>query len=385
MKPEEPRRPRLEGLGLATRLLLNNLLVIIAGAGTVLLAVLLIGPHVFQLHLQQAGVSVDTDVLAHLGEAFDQAVATALALGVLIAGLTATAISWFASRRVADPIRDAAQATKRLADGALATRMADPGMGPELSTLSRSVNGLASRLQQTEATRRDLTAELAHQLRTPIASIEATVEAIREDVLPVDTLTLDTLQEQSGRLRRLVADLEVVSRAEERQLLLSSEPVNITDVVRAAISASSDRYRAAGVALRLSRTGQSPKVRVDTDRLHEVITGLLDNALKATPSSGSVTVDVQRVDGSTSKDAVVTITDTGSGFAPEDAERIFQRFVKGDRSSGVGLGLTIARAIVEAHHGTLVASSDGPGRGARFTIALQMDSQARPARHVERA
>ena len=252
-------------------------------------------------------------------------------------------------------------------------------MGPEFAKLSASVNALADRLQATETTRRELTAELAHQLRTPIASIRATVEAVREGVLPVDEETLETLGSQSDRLSRLVDDLEVVSRAEERQLLLAPEPVGIAELVEAAMAGARESYRAAGVSLEASVGTPTPDVSVDPDRIQEVLGNLLDNALRHTPAGGSVTISARPGADGSRKVAVVEVSDSGDGFPSDGAERIFERFAKAPDSDGSGLGLTIARAITEAHHGTLRATSDGPGKGARFILALPAGA-TRPGR-----
>lgn len=375
---EQPGGQKLAGLGLAQRLMLNNLLVIVAGSGTVLVTAFLVAPSVFQLHLQQAGVTIDPDVLEHVTLAVENAVLVALGVGVAIATITGAVISWFVARRLAAPVRDAADASRRLAGGHLDARVLDPGMGPEFATLAASVNELAGRLQATEATRRELTADLAHQLRTPIASIEATVEAVRDRVLPVDDLTLETLTAQSARLRRLVADLEVVSRAEERQLLLSVEPVAVSALMDAAIAAHRDSYRSAGVALDSSVAAGTPPVTVDADRIQEVLGSLLDNALRHTPSGGTVTVTARPSDNTKRAAAIITVTDTGVGFPTADSERLFRRFVKAPDSPGSGLGLTIAKAIIEAHHGTLTAHSEGPGHGAQFVITLPSANGKRP-------
>ncbi len=380
MRPAKTRS-RLAGLSLAPRLLVNNLLVILAGAGTVLVTALLIAPSVFQLHVQRVDPVPDGAVLVHVARAFDEAILVALGVGILIASITATAISWLVARRLAAPVADAADATSRLADGRLESRVVDPHLGPELAKLAASVNQLADRLQNTELTRRQLTADLAHQLRTPIASIVATVEAVLEGVLPVDQQTLETLREQSQRLSRLVGDLEVVSRAEERQLLLSPEPVAVATLVEAAVTAHSEAYRAAGVLLKGSVASDTPAVTVDPDRIHEVLGNLLDNALRHTPPGGMVDVSA-RLDSVENKPAaVIEVIDSGTGFPAVDAERVFRRFEKGPGSPGSGLGLTIARAIVEAHHGSLTAHSDGPGRGARFTMIIPAGSaRGRPGR-----
>jgi two-component system sensor histidine kinase BaeS len=370
-----PKGARLAGLSLASRLLVNNLLVVLAGAGTVLVTALLVGPAVFEAHLHSVGLAPDQLVQEHVARAFDQSILVALGVGILIAGVTAAAISWLVAKRLAAPVADAADVASRLADGRLDARVVDPRMGPEFSTLTTSVNQLAHRLEATEQTRRQLTGELAHQLRTPVASISATIEAVREGVLPVDEETLATLAQQSHRLSRLVDDLEVVSRAQERQLLLNPEPVAISSLVDAAMSAHRERFRAAGVELSSFVARGIPAVTVDPDRIQEVLGNLLDNALRHTPSGGTVSMAARPGDDKKSPEAVIEVRDSGCGFPEGDAERIFDRFEKAPNSTGSGLGLTIARAIVEAHHGTLTAQSDGPGQGARFTIALPAGSQ----------
>jgi len=366
---------RLAGLSLASRLLVNNLLVVLAGAGTVLVTALLVGPAVFEAHLHSVGLAPDQLVQEHVARAFDQSILVALGVGILIAGVTAAAISWLVAKRLAAPVADAADVASRLADGRLDARVVDPRMGPEFSTLTTSVNQLAHRLETTEQTRRQLTGELAHQLRTPVASISATIEAVREGVLPVDEETLATLAQQSHRLSRLVDDLEVVSRAQERQLLLNPEPVAVSSLVDAAMSAHRESFRAAGVELSSFVAHGIPAVTVDPDRIQEVLGNLLDNALRHTPSGGTVSMAARPGDDKKKPTALIEVKDSGRGFPAGDAERIFDRFEKAPNSTGSGLGLTIARAIVEAHHGSLTAQSDGPGQGARFTIALPAGSQ----------
>jgi signal transduction histidine kinase len=344
--------------------------VILAGAGTVLVTALLVGPAVFEAHLLSVEPAPDPLVQEHVARAFDQSILVALGVGILIAGITAAAISWLVAKRLAAPVADAADVASRLAEGRLDARVVDPRMGPEFTMLTTSVNELAHRLETTEQTRRQLTGELAHQLRTPVASIGATIEAVREGVLPVDEETLATLVEQAHRLSRLVDDLEVVSRAQERQLLLNPAPVTVPGLVDAAVAAHRERFRAAGVELTSSVARGIPTVAVDADRIQEVLGNLLDNALRHTPSGGSVAVAARPADERKRPAAVIEVRDTGSGFPFRDAARIFDKFEKAPNSTGSGLGLTIARAIVEAHHGTLTARSDGPGLGASFTITL---------------
>lgn len=359
-------------LGLAPRLFLNNLLIVVAGAATVLTAALLFGPALFHLHLQRAALpEIDPGVRQHVDNAFAQALLVALAIGVVVASLVAAAISWLIARRVAEPIQQTASALQRLADGHHGVHVDDPGLGPELATLADSSNRLADRLHVTDEHRRRLTADLAHQLRTPIASLQATAQALQDGILAPDTETLGVLSDQSTHLQRLVADLEKVSRAEERRIVLTSRPQLLAPVVEHAVAAERERYAAHGVTLdvHLPASGRSPVARIDPDRLREALGNLLDNALRHTPPGGAVSVTIRGGDEGSSTE--IEVTDTGRGFERSHAEQLFRRFHRESAdSSGSGLGLTIARALVEAHGGTLTGRSEGPGRGASFTITL---------------
>jgi signal transduction histidine kinase len=288
---------------------------------------------------------------------------------VVVASLVAAAIAWLIARRVAEPLQQTASALERLADGHHGVHVEDPGLGPELAMLAESSNRLADRLQVTDDHRRRLTADLAHQLRTPIASLQATAQALQDGILAPDAETLGVLTDQSAHLQRLVSDLEKVSRAEERRIVLTSSPQLIAPVVEHAVVAQRERYAARGVALDvdLPASDPGPVARIDPDRLREALGNLLDNALRHTPAGGAVSVAIRGGDASTEID----VTDTGGGFEPSHAEQLFHRFHReSPDSSGSGLGLTIARALIEAHGGTLTAQSGGLGRGATFTIAL---------------
>jgi two-component system sensor histidine kinase BaeS len=370
----EARRPgRMSRLALAPRLFLNNILIVVAGATTVLAAGILFGPPLFHLHLQRADLpDIDASVRQHVDNAFDQALLLSLGIGVVVASAVAAAISWLIARRVATPLQQTASALERLADGHHDVHVDDPGLGPELATLADSSNRLAHRLQTTDEHRRRLTADLAHQLRTPIASLQATAQALQDGILAPDEETLAVLTDQATHLQRLVADLEKVSRAEERRIVLTSSPQQVAPVVEHAVAAQRERYAAAGVTLGTDLPAPGPVARFDADRLREALGNLLDNALGHTPEGGRVTVSVR--DGDAPRSTVIEVADTGRGFEPDHAEQLFHRFHRESAdqggSSGSGLGLTIARALVEAHGGTLTARSDGPGRGAEFTITL---------------
>jgi len=360
------------GIGLATRLFLAGLLIVAAGAVTLLVAAVLLAPAIFHEHLQEAHLPpLDAAVGDHVDAAFDQAVLMSLAAAVSAAVVAAAAIGWLVSRRLAAPVHEVAAAAQRLADGHYDVRVPDPRLGPEFTSVAASMTRLAHRLAATEADRYRLTADLAHQLRTPLAAVRATVEALADGVLAPDPASLAVLTDQTERLGRLVVDLEKVSRAQERRIVLDPVPQPLGVLVERAVAAAAHRYRAKGVRLAVDVDPTAPPARVDAGRLGEILDNLLDNALRHTPPAGRVTVILRRR--GTGPGPEVAVTDTGDGFDPSDAERIFERFHRGPAAAathGSGLGLTIARALAEAHGATLTATSAGPGHGAVFVLAL---------------
>lgn len=275
--------------------------------------------------------------------------------------------AYLVAGRISRPVADIATATGQMAAGDYAVRVTEPRMGPELTVLADSVNALADRLETMEGARVRLLADLAHQLRTPVAAIEATAEAVADGVLPADESTAGTLSAQARRLARLVDDLAEVSRAEERAFTVRLRPIDLAGVARESAAAAAARYTRAGFTLQLA-SGPGTRVLADIDRLAEVIDELLDNALHHCTTGDSVTLAVR----GTERAGELTVTDTGAGFVPTDAERIFERFYRADphRLQGSGIGLTIARALVAAQGGTLTAASAGPGHGATLSLSL---------------
>jgi len=353
-------------------------LVVVAGAGTMLVAVLLVAEPAFHAHLARVRPAMPDQAHVHVDEAFASAVLIALAVGVVVALAAALVVTWLVARRLAAPVTETAEAAYRIADGDFETRLQQPGLGPELDRLTTAFNTMAQRLATTEQTRRRLLADLAHELRTPLASMQATIEAVTDGILPNDQSTLATLTEQSQRLHRLVGDLSAVSRAEERQLNLHPVVVSIHDVVSGAMAAARPRFDAKGIILTADNGGATGQVLADPDRLAEALGALLENALRHTAKGGTVTVAPTRHDSR----CRIVVTDTGEGFDPALAAQLFERFYRGDTSrtangAGSGIGLTIAKAIVEAHHGQLTGHSDGPGTGARFEITLPIAARSR--------
>jgi two-component system, OmpR family, sensor histidine kinase BaeS len=369
-----PRHP----LGLTWRLFAAVGLVVIAGAATMLVAVLLVAAPAFHAHLSQVQPPLAEQAHAFVDEAFASAVLIALAVGVVVALAVALVVTWLVARRLATPVAEASEAAYRIADGDYQTRLRQPGLGPEFDQLTTSFNTMARRLATTEQTRRRLLADLAHELRTPLASMQATIEAVNDGILPSDLTTLATLTEQSQRLHRLVGDLSAVSRAEERQLNLNPIRVPLEDVVTGSVTAARPRFDAKDINLTADHGDAVGQVLVDPDRMAEALGALLDNALRHTAKGGTVTVATTRQ----GNQCRIGVTDTGEGFAPEQAAQLFERFYRGDSSrtasgAGSGIGLTIAKAIIKAHHGQLVGHSDGPGTGAQFEITLPIAARNR--------
>ena len=382
-----PGPSRMPALGLTWRLFAAVGLVVVAGAGTMLVVVLLVAEPAFHAHLGQVKPTMSEQAHVHVDEAFASAVFIALAAGVVVALAAALLVTWMVARRLAAPVAETAEAAYRIADGDYETRLPPPGLGPELDQLTSAFNTMARQLATTEQTRRRLLNDLAHELRTPLASIEATIEAVTDGILPSDQTTLTTLAEQSRRLHRLVGDLSAVSRAEERQLNLNPVLVPVEALVSGAVASASARFEAKRVSLSADHGDAVGPVLVDPDRLAEALGALLDNALRHTPTGGTVTIATSRDDNRPDTQCQIVVADTGEGFGPAQAAQIFERFYRGDTSrtastAGSGIGLTIAKAIIKAHHGQLRGHSDGPGRGARFEITLPIAgrSATRPPR-----
>ncbi len=360
------RRP-----GLAGRLLTAQLLVIGAGVLTFALVALAAGPPLFRIHIREALGAAPAAVARHLGDAFTTAAGIAIGVGTAASLLTAAAVSLLIARRLARPIHQLEGAAAQLAGGDYATRMQPAGLGPELDTLTAAFNTMAAALQTTEANRRRLLADAAHELRTPLATLDAYLEGLADGVRSPGPGTWKIMAAQTARLRRLADDIALVSRAEENQLPLQRIRVTPADVVTAAVTAAQPGYESKGVDLAAQAPAGLPDLLADPDRLAQVLGVLLSNALRHTPPGGRVTVAAETAGPSVQ----ITVADTGDGIAASHLPHLFERFYRADAArdrahGGSGIGLTIARALVTAHGGTITAASDGPGSGARFTITL---------------
>lgn len=368
--------PSRSGSGFGTRLLAAQTVVVLGGAVSAWFVAATVAPGLFHEHLRQAGVEHLSTEAAHVEEAFTSAMIISLAIALVISVLMALAVSWYFTRRVQRSITAVADSASQIAGGRYSARLPGPGLGREFDQLAGTVNQLAQRLESVESTRRRMLSDLAHEMRTPLATLDAHLEALEDGVRAPDADTLAVLRSSTARLERLAQDIDAVSRAEEGQLRVAAVPTDTRTVIAAAVRTARDRYATKGVTL-VERVEQTANVTVDPDRIGQVLGNLLDNALRHTPPGGTVTVDSSLVG---DRWVEIGVTDSGEGIAPEHLSHLFDRFYRADsargrQEGGSGIGLTIARALVEAHGGRIRAHSPGPGRGARFSLRLPVSDR----------
>ena len=299
----------------------------------------------------------------------------------IAAGALGTLLVWLMSRHTLAPLRNLGAAARRLGQGDLSQRAETTGPN-EIRELALSFNAMAEDLEEAERLRRNLTADVAHELRTPLSNIQGYLEAIKDGLVQPTPATIDTIHAQAIHLSRLVEDLRLLAQAESGDLELNLSSVQVGELLRGSMEAMRPRAEAKGIALALQSDPALPSTSLDVTRIAQVMDNLLENAITHTPEGGSVTVSC-RVSANAFENVLemekvleLEVADTGRGIAPEDLPRLFDRFYRADPSrsrstGGSGLGLTIARRLVEAHGGTIGAESV-PGEGSRFTIRLPL-------------
>lgn len=356
---------------LVTRLTLAQVLVIAAGSLTLAVTGALVAPGLFRTHLAQAG-TVEPTVRIHVEEAFVSSVLLSLAVATAAALLAAGILSWLLVRRIATPVRQLAAAADAVALGRYEVSVPTMAFGRELEQLSQAFTHMAHRLADTDAARTRMLADLTHELRTPLATLTAYIDGVEDGIIEPDSAAWSTMRNQVERLRRLATDLRQVADAQEGPDL-HLHTVDPVALARQAVAAATPGYTAKHVELTYQGPERAPSLNGDPDRLSQVIANLLDNALRHTPSGGHVQLQLAQA----GTRLALTVTDDGEGLPTDQLETIFERFHRADTAraghdGGSGLGLTIARAIVHSHRGTLTAASGGPGLGATFTISLPL-------------
>jgi signal transduction histidine kinase len=292
------------------------------------------------------------------------ALAVAWVIGVLL--VVAFIAAGRAIRRMAVPVGDVMEAADRVAGGDYEAHVAERGPR-ETRRLARSFNAMTERLKANETQRRNLVADVAHELRTPLSVIQGNAEGMLDGVYPMDRAHLEPLVEEARVMSRLLDDLQTLSTAEAGALRLHREPVSPGDLIEDAVAAFGLAADARGVRLESRVAPGLPLVDVDPVRIGQVLANLLSNAVRLTPAGGTVTVAGAPAE--EGRAVAFAVSDTGPGIPADVLPHVFDRFVRAADSGGAGLGLAIARSLVEAHGGAISAQSRlGEGTTIRFEV-----------------
>lgn len=357
---------------LGWKLFLSHLVVVIIGGAVLLATAQLHASTAMVRHIARFDDAIGDDpaLKKEMRESFMIAVDEIIVGAATVAFLSALVFSTYVARRIVGPVQQMMHVSKRIAAGEYRERVPVPGCD-ELAELAQSFNRMAYIMEQTEQRRLELIGNVTHELRTPLSSIQVMMEGLVDGVLPADPATYADFQREIKRLQRLIHDLQELSRVEAGQIKLELEPADIGILVQSVADRLRPQFEDKAVDLELDLARDLPLVRVDTDRMMQVLVNLLSNALYYTPPGGCVSVCIaQRND-----HVYIAIQDTGVGIPIEHLPHIFERFYRVDKSrsragGGSGIGLTIAKHLIEAHGGTITVASPGPNQGSTFTVTI---------------
>lgn len=306
---------------------------------------------------------------------------TVVEQSLLVAGFAALAaaivVSLFVSRRIVEPLQELSLVSRRLAQGYYRERTVIRS-DDEMADLSASINQLADALEQTEQRRLTLLADVAHELRTPLTTIEGYMEGLIDGVIEPEPETFAMIQHEATRLKWLIQELALLSRAEAGQLRVDTKPSSLQEIIQNVVAQFRPQFAAQDITLNLDLPYVPTIVRADADRIEQVLINLLANALQYTPAGGVVTIRSEPSE----YFVQVSVNDSGIGVPAEHLPHIFERFYRVDKSrartsGGTGIGLTIARHLVYAHGGEIWAESQGVGQGASFYFTLPIEELER--------
>lgn len=304
---------------------------------------------------------------------FRAGVTESMLLAVAIASLAALIVSLLFSRGIVAPLQQMTRASQRIAAGHYTERVQISGQD-EIAQLGGQFNQMAEELEQVETLRRRLIGDVSHELRTPLTAIKGYMEGLMDGVLPASPETYQQIHTEAERLSRLVDDLQELSRVEARAFSLEVAPVSFSSLMETTARRLLPQLQQKNITLKIALPPELPPLRVDGDRITQVLTNLVSNAIQYTPAGGLVTVSAAL----TGAEMRITVADTGLGIPPENLPHVFDRFYRVDKSrsrqsgGGSGIGLTIAKALVEAHGGKIWAESAGAGQGSLFSFTLPL-------------
>jgi histidine kinase len=364
---------------LGYKFFISYLLIILIGIVVLITATESIVPDVFNRHMSSMAEmmgSSTSSMESDLYDNFQNAVNESLVLAASAAFVSAVLLSILISHQVVAPIRRIMIASQHIADGHYHERVHIPGSlnqdeMDELAQLSLSFNRMTLKLEQAEDLRKQLIGDVAHELRTPLTTIKGSMEGLIDGVLPSEKDTFHQAYKEADRLQRLVNDLQDLNRVEAGAIQLNLEPIQVNTLIDVTQSRLKRQFEEKDVSLEIKIPDSLPQVMVDEDRFGQVLLNLVGNALQFTPSGGNVKVTAQEK----KDEVIISVADTGVGIANEHLPHIFTRFYRVDKSrsrvgGGTGIGLTIAKHLVESHGGNVWAESPGVGKGSTFNISL---------------
>jgi two-component system, OmpR family, sensor histidine kinase BaeS len=364
---------------LGAKIFFSYLVIIVLGVTVLFIASQFILPTAFNRHMMDMGTMMSNDMMGgsdpmtQLYVDFRASFNEALAYAALAAVLAALALSLLFSRSVVAPVLAMSHAAQRIADGRYDERVQVVGTD-ELAGLAMRFNQMAEKLDQVESMRRRLIGDVSHELRTPLTAIKGSMEGLMDGVLPASEETFQQIHAEADRLNRLVDDLQELSRVEARAYPLDFRPLNASTLVQTVTKRLAAQAQAKRISLDFGLPPDLPPLLADEDRAVQILTNLTSNALQYTPEGGSVSISATRVN----DEIQISVRDTGVGIPPGHLPHIFDRFYRVDKSrsrragGGSGIGLTIARALVEAHGGRIWVKSAGDGLGSVFTFTLSV-------------
>lgn len=362
------------------KLFLSYLAVVLVGAAILIVAMEIAIPRAFTRHLatmdtfgeHMMGTGTADHMMDDLFVHFRTAVTEATLIALTAATIIAIVISALISRRVITPVRDMMVASRQIAQGNYGRRVSLPANRQtpdldEMGQLAYGFNQMAAQLEESDALRRQLIGDVSHELTTPLTVIKGSMEGLMDGVLPPDPETYQQVYHETARLQRLVTDLQELSRVEAESYELHIQPVDLGTLTNKITDQLRRQFDDKGVQIHVNIPSALLMAEIDADRISQLLINLIGNALQYTPSGKQVNVTVRRKDNG----VLFTIADTGVGIAPEHLPHLFTRFYRVDKSrarasGGSGIGLTIARHLVEAHNGRIWAESEGLKQGSQF-------------------
>ncbi len=289
--------------------------------------------------------------------------------GAVLAVIVALGVTFFMSRYILFPVRALTVVAQKWGKGDLSQRVKITDKS-EIGDMAITFNSMAANLERDIQLRREMIADVAHELRSPLTNIRGYLEAVRDNIMQPDEKTIGTIYDETMMLSRLIADLQELSLAESGELKLYCENIDTPDLIKQAISAVQGKALGKGLALDMDAPAGLPQIYVDPLRIKQVLLNLLGNAIAHTPRGGVITVSaIEKGDM-----IEIGVTDTGEGIPADELQNIFERFHRVDKSrtratGGSGLGLTIAKSLVEAHGGKITVQSE-TGKGSRFSFTI---------------